>query len=211
MKTFAKVTISLLLIIIFLVTCFAGFVMFSFGSWLHTYKTFTQKELVAVVEVGALEVDEQGYEYTNVKYKPVKDHSALTKVFSSRNYDDNEYGQEKEYKMYGDYIEVGGQMVKFRDFWNLFNLKNIYKVTRLEGDYIDPTTAKELPAEKRSIEEINGGIDDYWKMFEENDDDFDFLVDSVYGNFSTKFVQQEERTYGLYVTEDGFILDKIED
>jgi len=211
MKNLIKIIITLTFLLIFVVVCFISFAGLSFGAWLHTYRTFTQKDLVAVIEVEGLQISEDGYEYTNVKYKPIKDSSALTKIFSSREAKEGEYTQEQEFKIYGDQIEVGGEFVKFNDYWNLFNLKNIYKVTRLEGDYSDAEKASNLPTGKRTVIALNGGTDDTWKFLQKRADDFGFLVDSVYGNFSTKFIQEEDQEYGLYVTEDGFILDDLEE
>ena len=179
------------------------------AGWLHTYRAFTQKDLVAVIELEGIQVDEEGYEYTTVKYKPVKDKSALTSIFSSREFNSDEYDAVQEYKIYGDQVEIGGDFVKFGDHLTLLGIKNIYKVTRLEGDFSNPDKAANLPQGKRSVIGLNGGTDDYWKFLQENTEDMDFVVDSVYGSYSSKFIRGEKTTYGLYVTEDGFILDDI--
>ncbi|KKQ36236.1 MAG: hypothetical protein US52_C0004G0002 [candidate division WS6 bacterium GW2011_GWA2_37_6] len=209
-KKLIKVIISLSLFIVFLVVCFALFAVFSIAGWLHTYKTFTQKELVAVVELEGMQIDEQGYEYTTIKYKPVKDQSALTSIFSSREGDGDQYEETKEYKIYGDQVELGGDFIKFSNALNLFGIKNIYKVSRLEGDFSNPDKAANVEKGKRTVYAINGGTDDYWKFLQENTEDMDFIVDSVYGSYSSKFIRGEKTTYGLYVTEDGFILDDID-
>ncbi len=206
-----KVIFSLVLTIIFIMACFAAFIIFSFASWLHTYKSFTQRRLVAVIEVQPSKTDQSGFEYTNVTYRPVKEESALISVLNPGNSDEEELGNTQEYKLYGDHFEVGGEIVKFKDFWNLFNLRNIYKVTRLEGDYTDASTAKSLPSEKRSVIELNGGTDDYWKRLQRNTQDYGFLIDTVYGSYATKFTQDETQKYGLYITEDGFLLDLLDD
>lgn len=209
MRNLVKVIISLCLLIVFLIACFVSISAFLIGGWLHTYKVFTQKKLVAVVEVGEEKVDEDGLEYFDVTYKAVDDKSALIIMFSPGSKKDKQFAQSQDYTVYGDHIEVGGEIIKFNDFWQLFNLRNIYKVTRLEGDYSDIEKAKSLSGEKRSIFALNGGTDEYWRHLQEREEDYDYLVDSVFGNFSTKFVQDEPREYGLYITEDGFILDSL--
>lgn len=209
-KKFVKVIFSLILTIIFIIACFLAFIMFSFASWLHTYRAFTQKKLVAIIEVQPSKKDERGFEYTTLTYKPVKEESALIRMLTGSNSESEDFDGDKEYKLYGDHVELGGEVVKFNDFWTLFNLKSIYKVTRLEGDFTDAETAKKLPSEERSVYELNGGTDDYWKRLQKNTSDYDFLVDTVYGSYATKFVQDEPQTYGLYITEDGFLLDNVE-
>ena len=210
-KRLIKIIISLSLLLLFVITCFILFAGFAIAGWLHTYRTFTQKDLVAVVELEGIQVDEDGYEYTTVRYKPVKDKSALTSIFSSREIDDGQYEAVQEYKIYGDQVELGGDFVKFSNHLNLLGVKNIYKVSRLEGDFSNPEKAANLEKGKRSVIGINGGTDDYWKFLQENTEDMNFIVDSVYGSYSSKFIRGEKTTYGLYVTEDGFILDNIKE
>ena len=206
-KKLIKIIISLALILLFVLTCFFVFVIFSFASWLHTYKAFTQKNLVATITVSPIQYDEEGLSYANVTYKEVNDESALIKILTSNDEKDG-FLEEQEFKVYGDSFEVSGQVVKFDDFWYLFNLKSIYKVTRLEGEFMDIDIEKNLPNDKRSIYEINGGVDDFWKKLQKNEDKYDFLVDTVMGSGASKFFEDETKTYNLYITEDGFILEE---
>ncbi|MBD3280158.1 hypothetical protein GF389_01375 [Candidatus Dojkabacteria bacterium] len=209
MKNTIKIIFSLVLVIIFLVFCGVFFVMMSFGSWLHTYRVFTQKSLVAEVEVSELKTDENEFEYFELIYRPKEQQSGLLTILTSNKPGVDEYDEAQRFTLYGDHFELGGEIVKFDDFWTLLNLENIYKVTRLEGDYTDAEIASDAAAGGlRTLHELNGGTDDYWRQLQKNEDNYEFLVDSVYGNFATKFVQDETRTYNLYVTEDGFILDE---
>lgn len=210
MKNAVKIILSLCLVIVFIMACFLVFAGITIGGWLHTYRTFTQKELVAVIEVDGMEIDDNGLEYSTIVYKPVKDQSALTRVFSSKESDKVEYEEPEKYKIYGDQVEIGGEFVKFNDFFNLFGIRNIYKVTRLEGDFSDPEIAANLEKGERTVYALNGGTDDYWKYMQENSSRVDFFVDSVYGSYSSKFVTDEKVQYGLYVTEDGFLLDEMD-
>ncbi len=210
MNKLIKIIISLVLILIFVLTCFFAFVLFSFASWLHTYKAFTQKNLVAEITVSPVKKDEEGFPYAVVKYKEVKDESALMKILTSKD-EEEVLGEEKEFKIYGDSFEIGGQVVKFNDFWYLFNLHSIYKVTRIDGRFMDTEVERNLPKEKRSIYDINGGTDDIWKKLQRNESKYDFLVDTVMGSFSSKFFEENEVRYNLYISEDGFILDRIDD
>jgi len=209
MKKSLKIIVSLILTIAFLLLCFGLFIVFSFSAWLHTYKAFTTKKLVAVVEVGPEQKDAQGYEYTEIKFKQVEQKSALTSIFSSRKDKDNQFTAESSYKVYGDQVDVGGQFVKFRDFWNLLSIKKVYKITRISGEYSDSNKEKNAPNDKRTVIDVNGGTDSYWKTFQANQKQYSFLVDTVYGSSASKFAQRETRTFGVYATEDGFLIDEI--
>lgn len=205
-----KIIVSLVLVIAFLLICFVAFAVFAFGSWLHTYRSFTQKTLVAEISVSEIKREDNGLEYFELSYVARKDESALTKMFTSREEEDG-FEDELVYKLYGDHFEIGGEVVKFNDFWVLFDLRNIYKVTRLEGDFTDVDMANKVAEQgNRTIFELNGGIDDYWKLFQENEQSASFLVDSVYGSYATRFVQNEPKEYNLFITEDGFILEEKE-
>ena len=209
MKNALKVIFSLILVIIFLVFCGLLFTMFSVGAWLHTYRAFTSKTLVAEIQVSEAKTDENGYEYFDLQLRPKKQQSGLLTILTSNKPGIDEYEETSDYTLYGDHFEIGGEIIKFDDFWVLLNLKNIYKVTRLEGDYTDTKKASQAAeAGLRSLYELNGGTDAYWRRLQNHEGDYEFLVDSVYGNFSTKFVQDETKTYNLYITEDGFILDE---
>ncbi len=207
MKKLIKIIISLVLLLVFVVTCFGAFAIISFASWLHTYKAFTQKTLVAEIEVSEEKKDEAGLNYATIKYKEVNDESALVKILTSKD-TKKDFSNEQEFKVYGDSFIVGGQVVKFDDFWYLFNLHSIYKLTRLEGDFIDVELKQNLPSDKRSIYELNGGVDDFWKKLQENEKKYDFLVDTVMGSYASKFFEDTPKSYNLYITEDGFILEQ---
>lgn len=207
-KSYGKLTLYLVLAIF---TLF-GLLIFSalafIGIWLNTYKVFTKEDLVAEITVSGEMKDENGFETFELKYKPIEEESALLKLFIKREPEDETFGETQTFSMHGDHFEIGGQLIKFDDWATVLGFNTIYKVTRLEGDYIDVELAQNPP--ERSVEALNGGIDDYWKYLENNEDTYDFLVDTVFGNFSTKFIQEEEKTYGLYITEDGFVLEELE-
>ena len=210
MKKLIKVIISLALTLAFVLICFFVFAVFSFASWLHTYRAFTQKTLVAQIEVSPVKKDKEGIPYAIVEYKEVQDESALVKILTSKD-KENTFGDTQEFKIYGDSFEVGGQVVKFKDFWYLFNLHSIYKVTRIDGNFNDIQLEKNISNDKRSIYELNGGVDDFWKKLQSNESNYDFLIDTVMGSYSSKFFEDQARVYNLYITEDGFLLDKVDD
>jgi hypothetical protein len=99
-------------------------------------------------------------------------------------------------------------MIKWNDWATLIGLDTIYKVSRLKGEYSDIELERDA---ERSVYDLNGGIDSGWKNLQKNESKLSFVVDSVYTSAAKKFIEDEEVTWGLYITEDGFILDRMED
>ncbi len=206
-KNFLKTTGCLLIAVIFLIGLLI-FVSTGFTAlWLHTYKVFTKEKLVAEITVSEQKKDDSGDMYFDLSYRPVEDKSALVAVFNKDNSTSSPFGGSQDFKVYGDEFEVTGQVIKFSNFATLLGFDTIYKVTRLSGNYTD--TSEALSTEHRSIFDINGGTDEGWKYMQKNEDKLGFLVETVYGSSASKFVQDKEQTYGLYITEDGFILERL--
>ncbi|MBN1916017.1 hypothetical protein JW796_03450 [Candidatus Dojkabacteria bacterium] len=209
-KSFTKLTITLLLIIISLVLLLGLGGSVAAGIWLHTYKVFTKEELVAEIIVGEQMKDENGNEYFEFEYKQVKEKSVLEDIFSKdEEIEQTRFEKAEEYMAYGDQIKVGGEVVKFHNWLIFLGFETIYKISRIEGDYDSVEKARNAP--ERSVFELNGGTDSYWKGLEKNKGKYNFAVDTVYGSFASKFVQDEERIYGLYITKDGFLLDELDE
>lgn len=206
-KSFYKLTISLVLIISALVIILILVVSSFTTIWLHTYKAFTKEKLVAQITVSEQFTDEDGFDTFNIVYRPVDDESALVRLLTNEG-GSSGFEEKSEYMFLGDEFEVGGQVIKFNNWVTLLGFDTIYKVTKIEGDFTDVEQARNAP--ERSIEELNGGVDPQWKYLQENEENLDFLVDTVYGSSASKFILREEKIYRLYITEDGFILDELD-
>jgi hypothetical protein len=203
-KKTAKIILRLVLIIMILIFCIAALSAFFVAAWLQTYKVFTQKTLVAELDVTAQrqEGDKKAF---SVTYKEVKARSSLAAIFGSTN-SDLQFSDPQTFEMQGDEVRLGGQVVKLNDLLNLFGFKTIYKVTRLESTYLDVAEAKAKPT---SIYELNGGVDALFKFYQTNEGALSFIIDTAMGDYPGKNVQNQPVKYGLYVTEEGFLLDRM--
>lgn len=204
-KSLLKVIFVLILIIMLLVTCTFGIVTFGFSLWLHTYSVFTQKKLIAEVTTSKL-YEENGIPYYKVTYKEIKQKSALEYIFSRDGDGKVEYGEVIQEDVYGDRLELGAEMVRWNDWVTFLGFDTVYKVSRLKGDYSN--TELEKTAE-HSVYDLNGGVDSFWKTLQKREKNLSFVVDSVYTSAALKFVEDDEVTWGLYITEDGLLLDRL--
>src|SRR3989344_2005053 len=203
-KETPKLILKLLLVIVVLVGCIVGLVLIFIGAWLHTYKVFTEKTQVAEIEVGPQQI-ENGEKVFKVKYKEVKARSSLAAVFGSPAAE-IEFENEQDFDMKGDEVRLGGQLVKLNDVLNLLGFKTIYKITRLESTYLDVEEAKN---NENSIYELNGGVDAVFKYYQSNEAALSFFIDTAMGDYPGKNVQNRPVRYGLFVTEEGFLLDRL--
>lgn len=205
-KTFIRLIITLILIICFLLTILVGVISIASSLWLHTYKTFTQKKYIAKITTSEKKY-KSGIPYSRVTYKEVNEPSAFESIFSRQKGDEVIYEEAQEFQIYGDRFEISAEIIKWNDWANLLGLDTIYKVSRIKGDYSDTELEEKAT---HSVYDINGGVDNYWQFLQNNEQKLSFLVDSVYSSAALKFTEDREVTWGLYVTEDGLMLDRME-
>lgn len=167
-----------------------------FRAWLQTYRAFTQKELVAVIETSEL------------KYNGDTPYFELTynQVESGSNENDPDVEFSKDFTVQGDRFEVGGEFIRWNNWLTLIGVNPVYKVSRVEGDYSDIDLEN---TKTHTAFELNGGVDDSWRVLQNNEQTFSWFVDSVFVSFAGKFVEDEQQRWGLYVTEDAYIIDRI--
>lgn len=203
-KTTGRLILNLLITIVILLSCIMILISVFVGAWLHTYRVFTQKTLVAEITVSELR-HENDRDYFEITYKPVKATSALVSIFRGA---EPEYAfeEEEKFNLEGDEVRIGGQVIKFQDPLNLLGFKTVYKITRLEGSYLDADKQNKY---KPDVIELNGGVDEIFKYLQEHEDSFAFAIDTVIGDYPGKNVQSHPLEYGLYVTEEGFLLDRL--
>lgn len=202
-KSLLKTIVILIAIISILLLCIITITFSAFSIWIHTYKAFTQKTLVA--EITATEkMTNEGVPYAEVTYKEVDSKTAFERIFYQDETDNTQYKGEQKFTIYGDKLEVSADVVKWNDWGTLIGLDTVYKVTRINGEYLD--TEMERTA-KRSVFDLNGGTDSLWLFLEKNQKKISFVADSVYTSSASNSFQDEELKWNLYVTEDGFYLD----
>ena len=211
MKIMGKIIASLVLLLVFLVSCFGIIVILFTAAWFHTYNAFTSKELIAEIEVTPLEQDINGFEKFKVKYKQYQSESALMKfIFPNNDGSSNKEVTLSEYEMYGDTILIEAHIVKLPDFLTLLNFKAIYKITGIEGDFVnDKSKAKSLPSNQRSLYDLNGGVDDVWKWIKENELNLTFIIDTAEISKKGKNIGSSIQKWGIYITEEGITIDTL--
>jgi hypothetical protein len=204
-KNLFRIIASLLLIILLLGTCFVVINGLLFGLWLRTYQAFTQKTLVAELTVERT-VTENSLEKFKVIYTE-KAHATALDTFLSGTQQSQQTPVPVEFELYGDQVLVGGPVVKFQNVPVLLGFQTVYKVARLQGSYINTDKANRIP--NGNVRDLNGGVDNTWSYFEEQSENMQWLIDTAYFSLAGKSIQSGRVTYGLYITEDGFLLDKI--
>jgi hypothetical protein len=215
MKTITKLTLSLIFLSTFLLACLIVLTIGFTGLWLRTYRVFSQKTLIAEVEISEQQSDENG-DFAIVTYRPIKSESALARVFFEDS-KENEYLKEMEFKIYGDTIHIGGPIVKFKDKLIFFDFKTIYKVAKIFGRYnLDNNQEinKNETQAKFSSFDINGGVDSIWKDFSEqlNGDTlksklYNLVIETTQFSVPGQFVQDTPQKYNFYITNTGFLWD----
>ncbi|MFQ5493496.1 MAG: hypothetical protein ACE5DX_05050 [Candidatus Dojkabacteria bacterium] len=196
----ARIILNLVLVIVLLVSLLGILVIGFTGAWLHTYRVFTEKTKVAEVEV--IPREENVFE---VKYRQVKNPTGLSAVFGAST-PGEEFESEQSFEFKGDEIRIGGQVVKFNDPLSLLGFKTVYKITRIESAFLDVETEIE---EGRDLYELNGGVDETFKFLQRNEANLSAIIDTAMGDYPGKNVQSEMIVYGLFVTEEGFLLDRL--
>src|SRR5260221_4487405 len=210
MKSTAKTILSLVLIIIFLISCFALISVGYFGFWLHTYNALTAKTAVAEVTISESKKDDKG-QYADVKLKPLQTRSALdTLVNTNANLQNAQ--DTKDYKLYGDTIYLGAPIIKFKDGLILLNFQTIYRLGKVYARY-DFDNQKEInrTPEIASTYDLNGGYAD-WKAVQDNytadgllGNIYRSFVDSVQVSSAGVFVENKPEKYMVYMTNTGLL------
>jgi hypothetical protein len=179
------------------------------GLWLQTYKALTAEKLVAYVVTEELKKDDTEAPYFQITYTPVETTSALTKVFvkDSDPQDKELLDKRQELYLYGDRFMIESEVINFQDWANILGFKTIYKISRIRGEYTD---IEQEQNGKRSVIDLDGGIDPVWQSLEYNQEQFSSIVESVYGSSASQGVRRNSVKWGIYMTEDGLIIRKVD-
>ena len=216
MRSIVKVTVSFLLIILFLVSCFALFTLGYFAAWLQTYRAFTERRPVAEVIISEMKTDTLG-SYTEVEFTEIDTDSALSKALAINSSNSEIHKATQKYKLYGDVVYIGGPIVKFHDSLILINFKTTYKLGKIFARYdLNNELEKNRTPAMASTYDIDGGYGD-WKVIHDNLSS-GTLVGKLYGLFidTTQisapgiYISNRPLKYTLYITTTGFLW-KLED
>lgn len=214
MKTFYKIILSLILIIIFLLSCGLLSMGVMSGLFLHTYQVFTDKRPIAEMLVSEKKTDQYG-EYADVTLKIInKESTALTWTLLNNKSDKNVEFPVKDFKVYGDFVFIGGPIVKFRDEFTLLNFKTMFKLVALSGEYkFDLEKEKNRPDEAFSKFQFNGGYDDWkpvfnnWKQTGILGDVYRSLIQTTEAQEVGTDITDTQTKYVVYITNGGFQIE----
>jgi hypothetical protein len=211
MKKTLKTPFTFFLLILFFFACGLALIIIFGAAWLHTYKVFTSQTPVAEITISEQKEDALG-PYADVTVRQVKGRSPLSSIFNPYDKSDDDLLNADSYKLYGDYVEIGGPIIKFKDFLTLFNFKTVYKIALLNAAYVsDIELERNRTAEMFSRIELNGGFAS-WKSVQEDVQSDNFrgklikaVIDSI-PQIDPKgvFVTKQEQVLTLCVTDKGF-------
>lgn len=210
MKHNTKVALTVVLVILFLMTCLLAFFTIYYASWFNTYTPFTGKTLVGKFTLSEQKEDQDG-KYIELEYQPIEQPSALTYLFNPQT--QSFPGTIEQYKLYGDSVHIGGPIVNFYDDSLLFNFGSIYKVSTIYSRYNLDNEAEDNRKYPTSFT-INGGVDPVWQSIShgENSWPYNMFVDTTIHStpapVSPTGGQTEKREYNLYVTKEGFVPER---
>jgi uncharacterized protein with PQ loop repeat len=157
-------------------------------AFIESYQSFTKKELVAIVRCTPLDskMGDMRMELKFVKNGKIEKAQKLI--------------------IKGDQWSIEGDILKWDDWLNLLGLHTMYKLTRVRGRYVD--TLDEIQHAPTVYGLIENEEDPEWRWLYKYGHELPFVI-AVYGN--TVFTYPSgERTYEIYVTTSGLMLQVLE-
>lgn len=168
------------LILIWIVFSATGLFLTSF---IQPYRSFTNRELVAVV-----------------RCKPLDD-KANTMQMRLRLVKNGETEKEEAFMVKGNQWAVEGDILIWDDRLNLLGLHAMYRLTRVRGRYIDVQNEIQNTPTVYSLVRDEGIP--YWRWLYRYGYRLPFVT-AVYGNTVFTYPSKED-TYEIYVTTSGFM------
>lgn len=204
LKSLLKTIAVLASVVCILVLCLLITISSAFSIWIHTYKAFTQRHLVAEIIVSQKQ-EKNGIPFSEITYKETQSKSAFERIFYRDAMLENTFKEPQNFTIYGDSFEISADTIKWNDWATLLGFDTVYKVTRISGEYRDIDMERTA---KRSVYDLNGGTDSTWLTLEENQEKLSLVVDAIYTSSASTSFQDKEYVWNLYVTEDGLYLDR---
>jgi hypothetical protein len=118
---------------------------------------------------------------------------------------DGRRGSTETYDLAGDEWEVGGDLVRFRSLLGKLGVDTVYQVTRVEGRWLQAADANSHKATAFDRAATTSG----WLALYQHGTrgPLGWLVQGVNGGAVSQ-LPDRRALYNLYVTNDGFIVDK---
>ncbi len=155
-----------------------------FTAFIQSYQSFTKKELVAIVRSTPLA---SGVDGMRMELKLVRN-GGIEKA--------------REFMIRGDQWSIEGDILKWKDWLNFLGLRTMYNLTRVRGRYVD--IQEEIRNTPTVYSLVDKEKDPVWRWLHKYGHKLPFVT-AVYGN--TVFTYpSEEKTYAVYVTASGFMI-----
>lgn len=191
-------------------------IFFAVGTWLNTYKVFTQKTAVAEMTITEIRQDELG-PYVEVELTEFDLDSGLeASLFGIKQTAESELeSSTKTYKLYGDEIYIGGPVIKLKNTFLLANANNVYRIGRLSASYTDSELeAKRDNSTMPNRYELNSGYSEWRRVNQTYESNsalgvlYRTLIESINIQTPGIFVPERESTYIVYATFQGFSIEQ---
>jgi hypothetical protein len=154
---------------------------------LEGYRAFSAKSLVA--EVQCIELSPSKL---RLYYVPIADDGAR--------------GEEETYDLDGEEWMISGEVMRFRPFLTPLGVNTVHKVTRVEGRWI---RAEDANAHRPTAFDRDGRRSKTWTFLFQHGASglLGLFVDGVHGQAVSQ-LPDRRALYQLYVTPNGYVLDK---
>jgi hypothetical protein len=154
---------------------------------LHGYRAFTAKTHVAEVQC--------------IELAPSK-----LRLYYAEIGDDGRPREAETYDLDGDQWTVAGEVLRFRPFLTPLGVSTVHKVTRVEGRWI---SAADANARKPTAYDRDGGASPAWLAMLRHGTrgPLGWLIEGVHGQAVSQ-LPDRRAVYDLYITPNGYVLDK---
>jgi hypothetical protein len=170
---------------------------FSLALWVHTFNVFTQKKVIAEIQVSE-KYFRDGKPTFKVKYIPKDDESGFFGLIKPDTSDEI-----VELEMTGDQIFIDTDFVQWKDWLTFINFKPVYKVSRLKTGF---QKSEDYNNFKVQVLDINEGPDPFVAKLRNYPEKYTWLAQSVYIPSPGTDIQNQSRTYELVATEDSITI-----
>ena len=176
-------------ILVLLLIAISGMLLF-IGLFFRTYHRFTYE--VPVAEIVTRPLGNFGSSsITQVRYRP------------SGN------SRDRYFFMHGDQWMIAGDIIKWKPWLNLLGLDSRYRLTRLQGRYLDIEAERSAPRTVFSLIDHPQDTDErhpFWRFLYRSGQKLP-LVDTIYGNAAYQDLKDQGH-YQVFVGTSGFLIRK---
>jgi len=176
-------------ILVLLLIATSGMLLF-IGLFFRTHHRFTYEVPVAKIVTRSLG-DFGSSPVTQVRYRPAGN------------------GRDRYFFMHGDQWMISGDIIKWKTWLNLLGLHTRYRLTRLQGRYLDIEAERSAPRTIFSLIDYPQDTDErhpFWRFLYRSGQKLP-LVDTVYGNAAYQDLNDQGH-YQVFVGTSGFLIRK---